>query len=1062
MAVHHAPTTHDGRFALYAGQFTLFFLAFVAGLALSRLLYEGFFPRLLWLARPFVALPVATLTAYAVWLVWLKWARPLPPLAFSPLLLNLLWLFDPAVDLAGSRLIFAASVWLTAVLVWTQINADKHRLNKWGGWLLVMAALLPIYLLTMSTSVGAADTFEFQVVTPQLGIAHPTGYPLYLLLGKLFTLLPVGTLAWRLNLASAIYALAAMSMLYLLLNRLLRHPLPAILGATITGLGLTFWSQAIIAEVYALHALIVMVALYLMAVIGDWRLEIGDWSLVTGHWSSPSPSPPHPLTLSPCHLVYLLAFTLGLGMTNHITTLFLLPPALLTILFTLRPSLHASPTTDYRLPITNYRFWLKTAVIFLLPLLLYAYLPLRWQAVTGEAMGLTRFVDWVIGGRFQGALQLRAWLDDPVRYQIVGRLFLENWGWWGLALAVLGLVVMMWRQWQTAVVLLLTWFGYTFYALNYYVPDLAVFVLPAQLVVGIWWAVGLWVGLALVQHLADRLHWPDIRPLALTFALIPALTMAIDHWTSNDQSNPNPLEQWGRAVLALPLAEGAAILADSEKIAPLLYLQVAEGLRPDLDISVWPDEAAYRAQVDGRLAQNQPVYLARYLPGLQGSYHLRSLGPLTEVANHPITQLPNYPITQLPNLAVSPPPISQSRGVPTVNLPISLLAYSLEPIAAVDTGSTAVTLYWQATEPIDEVLHVYVRVVGGEGDGRAPHSQHPANNFYPTNAWRPGEIVPDYHLLPRPIVTQDTIFTYQVAIAPPFTPVGDLLWQDVATVSAAAADNYPPAPDRQLRAQIGAYLLDGASFPAKVRPQTRLPLLLTGFGADNPGLQFRLQPAGQPVGQMAEFTAPPPVPPAHLWHENLDSDLPPGLYDIVARYEAANEPDCANGRCPSPAAYCGWMSPARTGCVLGQVEISGVALPETAVNYADQIALLAVTTGGPNLSPGGTLDVQFNWLALANMTNDYTLFLQVVDAQDRIVGQVDSWPVQGTRPTSGWQPGETIRDSYTIPLSGDMPSGDYRLLVGWYLLADGRRLPVLDVNGTAVEDKLVLPGLLVP
>ncbi|HUM70201.1 MAG TPA: hypothetical protein PLK31_15320, partial [Chloroflexota bacterium] len=387
---------------------------------------------------------------------------------------------------------------------------------------------------------------------------------------------------------------------------------------------------------------------------------------------------------------------------------------------------------------------------------------------------------------------------------------------------------------------------------------------------------------------------------------------------------------------------------------------------------------------------------------------------------------------------------------------------SLEPTAAVDNGSTAVTLFWQATETVDEVLHVYVRVVGGDGNGRAPHGQHPANNFYPTNAWRPGEIVPDYHLLPRPIVTREAPLTYQVAVAPPFTPADQLAWQAVATIEATADTNPVGATSQQLRAQIGSYLLEGSTFSTKIRPQTRLPLLLAGFGEENPGLQFRLQPANSAVGQMAEFSAPPPVPPNRLWYENLDSDLPPGLYDIVAHYAAEDESDCNNGRCPSPASYCGWMSPAKTGCVVGQVEISGVALPDTAVNYADQIALLDVTTSGPALPPGGTLEVQLNWLALAPMTNDYTLFLQVLDAQDRIVGQVDSWPVQGTRPTSGWQPGQTIRDGYAIPLSQEMPPGDYRLLVGWYLLGDGRRLPVVDGDGTAVEDKLIVPGLFVP
>src|SRR5690606_25214179 len=100
--------------------------------------------------------------------------------------------------------------------------------------------------------------------------------------------------------------------------------------------------------------------------------------------------------------------------------------------------------------------------------------------------------------------------------------------------------------------------------------------------------------------------------------------------------------------------------------------------------------------------------------------------------------------------------------------------------------------------------------------------------------------------------------------------------------------------------------------------------------------------------------------------------------------------------------------------------------------------------------------VQFDWLALAPISQNYTLFLQLVDQQDRIVGQVDSWPVQGTQPTGQWEAGQTIADAHTIQLAAEMPPGEYRLLVGWYLLADGRRLAVLDSAGNQVDDRLVI------
>jgi hypothetical protein len=147
---------------------------------------------------------------------------------------------------------------------------------------------------------------------------------------------------------------------------------------------------------------------------------------------------------------------------------------------------------------------------------------------------------------------------------------------------------------------------------------------------------------------------------------------------------------------------------------------------------------------------------------------------------------------------------------------------------------------------------------------------------------------------------------------------------------------------------------------------------------------------------------------------------------------------------------------------LGEVEISGVPLPAGATNFADKIALLAIDTPSTRLQPGGDLHVTLTWQSLAPMAEDYTVFVQVLDAQDRLVGQVDAWPRQGTYPTSQWRPGEVIQDPYVVQLDSNLPPGAYRLQVGWYLLADLRRLPVLNQEGAPVDDKVLLPGLVVP
>ncbi|MCP5097029.1 MAG: DUF2723 domain-containing protein, partial [Chloroflexi bacterium] len=471
-------SSYAQRFQFIGVQFTFFFLLFIGALAATRILYELFFPQLLWLGRPLTALLAALFITFIIWSVWFFQSKVTPvnaviPVVLIPLALNLIYLMELVVDPVRSRLIFGASVWLVLLFA-----LQGRLLGKYGrllNFVLILAALLPTYLLTMSSLVGRDDVFEFQVVTPQLGIVHPTGYPLYLMLGKLFTLLPISTSAWRLNFASVVYAVVGLGVLALLMWGAWKRPFIGIITAVVIGLSPTFWSQAIIAEVYTLHFLIVSLVL---------------WLLIVGYVQN---QPTLPFLRHRQHILIAIAALLGLGLTNHLTTLILIPAVGVSVWSCKLLTVSREPNhSNLHSPLSQSRFLITVLISFLLPLILYAYLPLRWQVIVGGPMGFGRFVDWVVGGRFQGALQLMAWLRDPTRYAVVGRLFLDNWGWFNLLLAVVGVVYLAVRQWRTALILFLVWSGYAFYCLNYYVPDLAVFLLPAQVVIGLSWGAGVW------------------------------------------------------------------------------------------------------------------------------------------------------------------------------------------------------------------------------------------------------------------------------------------------------------------------------------------------------------------------------------------------------------------------------------------------------------------------------------------------------------------------------------------------------------------------------------------
>jgi hypothetical protein len=102
-----------------------------------------------------------------------------------------------------------------------------------------------------------------------------------------------------------------------------------------------------------------------------------------------------------------------------------------------------------------------------------------------------------------------------------------------------------------------------------------------------------------------------------------------------------------------------------------------------------------------------------------------------------------------------------------------------------------------------------------------------------------------------------------------------------------------------------------------------------------------------------------------------------------------------------------------------------------------------------------------DWQALTEMERRYTVFVHLLDDDNRIVAQMDSEPLSGADPTAGWQLGEIVRDNYGLLITPDTPPGEYLLEVGMYYLPTPERLPVLDASGNVEDDRVVLGGIMV-
>ena len=117
----------------------------------------------------------------------------------------------------------------------------------------VFAASLALYLRTLLPGMAFDDWGELQTVPHVLGIAHPTGYPTYILTAWLFELLPIGSVAFRANLFAAVCVAVALAAMTSTSLRLGVRPAIAAAVAVATGAIGTIWASAVVAEVNALH-----------------------------------------------------------------------------------------------------------------------------------------------------------------------------------------------------------------------------------------------------------------------------------------------------------------------------------------------------------------------------------------------------------------------------------------------------------------------------------------------------------------------------------------------------------------------------------------------------------------------------------------------------------------------------------------------------------------------------------------------------------------------------------------------------------------------------------------
>jgi hypothetical protein len=425
----------------------------------------------------------------------------------------------------------------------------------------VAAVLFTLYALTAPRTVALEDDSLFVLSSYFLGIEHPPGYPLFTLIGHLFTYLPFGSVAYRVHLASALFGALSGGVAWLCARALIGGRLPAYIAAFGLALSPVFWSQSIIAEVYTLNTFFFLVLAFLGLQACPPR--------ATG------PAGPEQRAVLPW-----MAFLFGLSLSNHWPLMLLVAPGFAVLLWPMRDEIVKRIGLLLWLVILGllpyawmvYRSWMPLPISFSGPL---ETLPEIWFFVTRRGYA---GIDHSLSAD---------WFDRIKFFQFLGGQLLVQFAIAGTLLAAAGFAV-QWRilgrrvgacltlafLMSSAVLLLLLGFDYSAATKHVF----HVYPLPAYAVVALWMGLGFaW----LVNRYALR------RSQAWTGgAALLALILTVG-CRANLLANSDWAARYAQAVLKT-LPQNAVVFGQGEAdLAPMAYFHMIENWRPDITLYQW-------------------------------------------------------------------------------------------------------------------------------------------------------------------------------------------------------------------------------------------------------------------------------------------------------------------------------------------------------------------------------------------------------------------------------------------------------------------------------------------
>ena len=404
-----------------------------------------------------------------------------------------------------------------------------------------------VYLSTICPTVYLGDSGEITAAAFSLGISHNSGYPLNAIIGKLFCLIPMGNIGFRMNLMSTLFSVLTVWLVYSFILRITASSLSALVGALILAFIPILWLQTGCAEVYPLHTFFVAL---LMRLLLWWDENKDLFRLV------------------------LLVFVTGISFANHMQTVMLAPAVLFIII-----------SGDKR-TLFNLKHILLLSVFFVLALSIYLHLPIRTDAGAaihwGDPNTLDKFLELVTARAHREGYVLTMTPSEYLfrvkeTFRLIGSQFGAI-----LLIAIWGFLNWPSIRWRIFFILVFIFdFIYTIF-LNTISLEITVFTLPTCIVLAILIGMGI-SKILIITNFSFNINPKINRILKIGCLIIPGLQFILNFGFCDQSRNYTAYEH--ALNIFRTVDNGSTLFLDGDNnVFPVTYMRVVERMREDVTL----------------------------------------------------------------------------------------------------------------------------------------------------------------------------------------------------------------------------------------------------------------------------------------------------------------------------------------------------------------------------------------------------------------------------------------------------------------------------------------------